>query len=118
MPRHPLRRNGEPSTGRPSEQDQLRQRVRTLESEKRLLLKERDAYRQALMARWKKESRAEDWSDFDPADYKYSLADIFAEFEKEEGVCLPRHRNIASSTPAKSKKSSKSSSAKRRKRAS
>jgi hypothetical protein len=47
-------------------------------------------FRGSLMARWKKESRLEDWRDFDAADYRFTLADILAEFEKEEGVCLTR----------------------------
>ncbi len=43
------------------------------------LVKERDAYRQALMAGWKKESRLDVGSDFDPADCRFTWADIFAE---------------------------------------
>ena len=88
---------------RSAEFERLRTRLRKLEAERRALTKERDPYREALMARWKKESQSEDWSDFDPADYKYSLADIFAEFEKEEGVCLPR--TITSTIPTRSRKS-------------
>ena len=116
MARSSLQRNGE--ADRSSEKERLVQRVRRLERERRSLVKERDAYRDALLARWKKESREEDWSDFDPGDYTFTLADILAEFEREEGPCLPRRPIITSSTPGKSKKSSKTSSAKRKKPAS
>ncbi len=117
MARDSLGRNGEATAARSSEM-QLRERVRRLEAQRRVLVKERDAYRQALMARWKKDSRLDVWSDFDPADCRFTLADIFAEFEREEGPCLPRHPSTTSFTPAKSRRSSKSSSAKRKKRAS
>jgi hypothetical protein len=85
MARNSLQRNGQAAAGRLSEKDRLRERLRRLERQRRALVKERDAYRQALMARWKKESRLDDWSDFDPADYQFTLVDILAEFEREEG---------------------------------
>jgi hypothetical protein len=110
------RRDEQTSSGR-SEADRLRERVRRLEKQRRSLERERDEYRRALMARWKKESRLDDWSDFDPADYRFTLGDILAEFEKEEGACLPRPLSFASSTQARSRKSSKRSSARRKKRA-
>lgn len=117
MSRAPSGQNGNTSSGRSVEADRLRERVRRLERQRRALQKERDDYRRALLSRWKKESRLDDWSDFDPADYKFTLADIFKEFEKEEGVCLTRRPSSKSSTPLKSKKGSKPFSAKRKKRA-
>jgi hypothetical protein len=114
MPRDSSARIGNGAANRQREIEQLRQRVRALDKQRRALRKERDAYRQALMARWKKESQSEDWSDFDPKDYRYTLADIFAEFEKEAGVCLPRHLTTKLLIQAKSKRSSKTCFAKRK----
>jgi hypothetical protein len=117
MARETSVRNDGRSNGQKSAVERLRQQVRTLRKQRRVLQEERDVYLQALMARWKKESRLEDWRDFDRADYRFTLADILAEFEKEEGVCLTRPTRITSSTPAKSGKRLKPSFVRRRKRA-
>jgi hypothetical protein len=106
MSRESSARIGNGAASRQRENERLRQRVRALDKQRRTLQKERDAYLQALMARWKKESQSDDWSDFDPKDYQFTLADILAEFEKEEGACLPRHLGTTSLIRAKSKKSS------------
>jgi hypothetical protein len=110
-----LRRNGKGREKQPREYARLRQRIRALMKERRALKEERDSYLRALMEQWKKESRADTWEDFDPKDYRYTLADIFAEFEKEQGVCLPRNLSIRSSTRAKSRKDSRAFSNRPRK---
>ena len=105
-----------PKNGRPANDiTRLRRQVRALVKETRVLREERDAYLQALMTRWKKESRPEEWRDFNPADYRFTMAEILAEFEKEEGVCLTRLLTT-SSTPSRSARASKTSSAGRKKR--
>ena len=73
-----------------AENARLRRRIAKLLAERRDLTEERDEYRQALLARFKKESQQDDWSDFDPADYRFSLEDILNEIEKDEKICLPR----------------------------
>jgi hypothetical protein len=85
-----------------AENKALRRRVRELE-------RERDEYLHALIAQLKKESKQEDWDDFDPGDYRFSLQEILADFEREEGVCLPR-MTTGSSVPKRSAKNSRKSS--------
>src|SRR5437660_1454373 len=87
-----------------AENESLRRRVRELQKKKKSLQAERDKYLQALLARFKNESQQDDWNDFDPEDYRYTLEDIFAQFEREEKICLPRRPRSGSSTPAKSRK--------------
>jgi hypothetical protein len=73
-----------------AENNRLRRRVRQLERERTHLTEERNQYLHALLERFNKEGGEADWSDFNPADYPYTLEDIFAHLERKEKVCLPR----------------------------
>ena len=106
-----LKRKIEPQT----EVLRLRRKNRELQEQCKKLTEERDEYLRALMDRFKKESQQDNWDDFDPKEFKYTLQDIFSQFEEEEGPCLPESRS-RSATPVKSVRKSNKSSAGRKSR--
>jgi len=88
-----------------AEVERLRKKVRELQKTRKDLQNERDEYFQVIYNRFKEES---DWSDFNAADFVFTLEDVFAEFEKEHGICLSK--NTKSPTLGRSRKNSKQSS--------
>jgi len=98
---HARQNNG---AGVQTEVHRLREQVRALQMECKALEKEKDGYVRALLAKFRQENSNDDWSDFDPVDYKDTLEDILTDFEKEHGPCLPRKHRFTSPTPSQSGK--------------